>query len=161
MSPGRQSGSRRMVRAALMIVVGTAWTAIPAGCANVNGLLASADPARADLNACLKVPLPEADPSSFGTAAPACVVILWDVRMPAVILDDGERHLPRELETAARAAGFEASCDFATNDRKLWMLHLPAVDPGLPPSEAWIATFWTRGLPPARGAALCAFIESP
>jgi hypothetical protein len=151
-----------MARAALTALVGLAWTAIPAGCANVDSLLARADPAaQADLHACQKVPLPEADPANFGPAAAPCVVILWDVQMPAVILDDGERHLPRELETAARAAGYEVSCDFATNDRKLWMRHLPAVDPGLPPSEAWIATFWTRGLSPARGDALCALIGSP
>ena len=124
------------------------------------------DPAQAVLDACRKVLLPAVNAETFGPNAPNCVIVLWDMTMERVVLTPEPpeppqtRTLPLELETAARAAGYQDSCGFATTYHEGWLKHLPPVDLTLPDNAAWIATIWTRGAMRQQADSLCTLIES-
>ncbi len=123
-------------------------------------------PTQRALDACRKVPLPAVDATTFDPNAPDCVIVLWHQTIEGVVLEPKPpltpetRTLPLELQTTARAAGYQDSCGSETNDREGWLKHLPPVDMTLPLSEAWIATIWTRGKAQQQARALCVLIQS-
>ena len=125
----------------------------------------TANPAQGVFDACETVQLPKVDATTFDTSAPDCVIVLWDAQMKEAVLTKGMRLLPSDLQTAAGAAGYTDTCEVGTNDRDLWLKHLPPADTATPPASGaaypeWIATVWTRGAAQDLADALCALVIS-